>query len=100
MDEIVWRGMTRGQLDAAYKNSAAVENSAAKLAEWQDRSKRLRIERAGSIMSTRSSTWFGRADIPQPNHTIAVTLAAAHHRLWRRGVVRVAAPVARLSRRP
>jgi hypothetical protein len=35
MDEIVWRGMTRAQLDAAYKNSAAVENSAAKLAEWE-----------------------------------------------------------------
>jgi hypothetical protein len=38
MDEIVWRGMTRAQLDAAYNNSAAVKNSAEKLADWQRRS--------------------------------------------------------------
>lgn len=38
MDEIVWRGMTRAQLDAAYNNSAAVKNSGEKLADWQRRS--------------------------------------------------------------
>jgi arylformamidase len=40
--EIVWRGMTRDELDAAYNNSAAVANSAAKLAEWTERSAALR----------------------------------------------------------
>jgi arylformamidase len=40
--DIVWRGMTRAQLDAAYNNSAAVANSAEKVAEWRDRSARLR----------------------------------------------------------
>jgi dipeptidyl aminopeptidase/acylaminoacyl peptidase len=38
MEEIVWRGMTRAQLDAAYNNSAAVKNSGEKLADWQRRS--------------------------------------------------------------
>ena len=38
MDEIIWRGMTRAQLDAAYNNSAAVKNSAEKLADWTARS--------------------------------------------------------------
>jgi arylformamidase len=38
MDEIIWRGMTRAQLDAAYNNSAAVKNSAEKLADWTQRS--------------------------------------------------------------
>ena len=30
MGEIIWRGMTRAQLDAAYNNTAAVLNSAGK----------------------------------------------------------------------
>ena len=42
MEEIVWRGMTRAQLDAAYNNSAAVKNSAEKLADWQRRSEIVR----------------------------------------------------------
>lgn len=41
-DPIVWRGMTRAELDAAYNNSAAVKNSAEKLAEWTGRSAVLR----------------------------------------------------------
>jgi hypothetical protein len=34
----LWRGMTRQQLDDAYNNSAAVPNSAEKIAEWGKRS--------------------------------------------------------------
>jgi arylformamidase len=37
MDPIVYRGMTRGELDAAYNNGATVENSEQKLAEWTAR---------------------------------------------------------------
>ncbi len=40
--DIVWRGMTRAQLDAAYNNGAAVADSAARIAEWTGRSARLR----------------------------------------------------------
>jgi arylformamidase len=36
--EVLWQGMTRVELDAAYNNSAAVSNSADKIAEWRDRS--------------------------------------------------------------
>ena len=46
MDEIIWRGMTRAQLDAAYNNTAAVRNSVDKLADWIERSKRVRAERS------------------------------------------------------
>ena len=46
MDEIIWRGMTRAQLDAAYNNTAAVRNSAGKLADWIERSKTVRAERS------------------------------------------------------
>ncbi len=42
MDEILWRGMTRAQLDAGYNNGAAVKNSADKVAEWTVRSATLR----------------------------------------------------------
>src|ERR1700730_3078580 len=38
----VWRGMSRAELDVAYNNSEHVANSAAKLAEWSERSAGLR----------------------------------------------------------
>jgi hypothetical protein len=46
MDEIIWHGLTRAQLDAAYNNTAAVQNSADKLADWTERGKRVRAERS------------------------------------------------------
>jgi acetyl esterase/lipase len=44
--------MTRAQLDAAYDNRAAVANSAAKAAEWAERSVRTR-QRAGALLDLR-----------------------------------------------
>jgi arylformamidase len=44
--------MTRVQLDAAYNNSAAVANSADKIAEWSERSARLRA-RQGQLLDLR-----------------------------------------------
>jgi arylformamidase len=49
MDPIVWRGMTRAELDAAYNNSAAVKNSAEKIAEWTSRSAETRA-RPGALL--------------------------------------------------
>lgn len=40
----LYRGMTRAALDAAYDNSAAVKNSAQLLADFDERSQRLRTE--------------------------------------------------------
>jgi arylformamidase len=42
MSELVWRNMTRAELDAAYDNRAAVADSAERLAQWSERSARLR----------------------------------------------------------
>jgi len=44
--EQMWRGMTRAELDAAYNNSAAVANSAEKIAEWRGRSANLRARQS------------------------------------------------------
>jgi acetyl esterase/lipase len=47
MNEIVWGGMTRAQLDAAYNNSAAVKNSDQKIADYTERSARIRAQQDG-----------------------------------------------------
>jgi acetyl esterase/lipase len=47
MNEIVWGGMTRAQLDAAYNNSAAVKNSDQKIADYTERSARIRVQQDG-----------------------------------------------------
>ena len=49
MGPIVWRGMTRSELDAANNNSAAVRNSAEKIAEWTNRSAQTRA-RSGAVL--------------------------------------------------
>jgi hypothetical protein len=62
MDEIIWRGMTRTQLDAAYNNTAAVRNSADKLADWIERSKTVRAERS-ELLAPHISAFGGKADM-------------------------------------
>jgi acetyl esterase/lipase len=42
MTDTIWRGMTRSELDAAYNNTAAVADSAQRLADWTERSASLR----------------------------------------------------------
>ncbi|MGE0564952.1 MAG: alpha/beta hydrolase [Pseudolabrys sp.] len=42
MNDIVWRGMTRDQLGAAYNNGAAFKDSEARLAGWEARTAKLR----------------------------------------------------------
>ena len=49
MTEVIWRGMTRVELDAAYNNGLAVKNSAEKMAEWTERSARLRKKRPETL---------------------------------------------------
>jgi len=49
MNPVIWRGMTRAELDAAYNNSAAVHNSAEKIAEWTSRSAETRA-RPGALL--------------------------------------------------
>jgi arylformamidase len=63
MDAIVWRGMSRPELDAAYNNSAAVKNSAEKIADWTNRSAQTRA-RPGAVLDIA----YG----PRPNNRIDV----------------------------
>ena len=63
MDPVVWRGMTRSELDAAYNNSAAVGNSAEKIAEWTNRSTQTRA-RPGAVLDIA----YG----PRPNNRIDI----------------------------
>jgi acetyl esterase/lipase len=48
-EPLVWRDFTQGALDAAYNNMAAVPNSAAKLAEWSERSAALRARQPDEL---------------------------------------------------
>lgn len=84
MDEIVWRGMTRTQLDAAYNNSAAVRNSAEKLAEWQDRSRRVRAERNELLDLAYGRRPRNRIDIFRCGKAGAPLLAYIHGGYWQR----------------
>jgi arylformamidase len=63
MGPVVWRGMTRSELDAAYNNSAAVGNSAEKIAEWTNRSTQTRA-RPGAVLDIA----YG----PRPNNRIDI----------------------------
>jgi acetyl esterase/lipase len=68
MNEIVWGGMTRAQLDAAYNNSAAVKNSDQKITEYTERSTRLRAQR-NDLLDLR----YG----PRPRNTIDIYRSGA-----------------------
>ena len=84
MDEIVWRGMTRAELDAAYNNSAAVKNSAAKLADWTERSKRVRAARPELLDISYGPGPRNRIDIFRCGREEAPLLAYIHGGYWQR----------------
>jgi arylformamidase len=84
MKPIVWRGMTRAQLDAAYNNSAAVKNSAEKLAEWQERSKRVRAERNELLDQSYGPRPRNKIDIFRCGKAGAPLLAYIHGGYWQR----------------
>ncbi len=84
MDEIIWRGMTRAELDAAYNNGAAVKDSAAKLADWTERSKRVRAERAALLDISYGPRPRNRIDIFRCGRARAPLLAYIHGGYWQR----------------
>jgi acetyl esterase/lipase len=84
MDEIVWRGMTRAELDAAYNNSAAVKNSAAKLADWTERSQRLRTQRPELLDIAYGPRPRNKIDIFRCGAAQAPLLAYIHGGYWQR----------------
>jgi arylformamidase len=84
MDEIIWRGMTRAQLDAAYNNTAAVRNSANKLADWIERSKRARAERSELLDLEYGRRPRNRIDIFRCGKVHAPLLVYIHGGYWQR----------------
>ena len=84
MEEIVWRGMTRAQPDAAYNNSAAVKNSDAKLAEWQERSRRTRAKRNELLDQAYGLRPRNKIDIFRCGDARAPLLAYIHGGYWQR----------------
>ena len=84
MEEIIWRGMTRAQLDAAYNNTAAVRNSADKLADWTERSKRVRAERSELLDLEYGRRPRNRIDIFRCGKALAPLLVYIHGGYWQR----------------
>ena len=84
MDEIIWHGMTRAQLDAAYNNTAAVRNSADKLADWTERSKTVRAERSELLDLEYGRRPRNRIDIFRCGKAHAPLLVYIHGGYWQR----------------
>lgn len=84
MTEIVWRGMTRAELDAAYNNSAAVKNSPQKLAVWQERSQRFRTTHNELLDQRYGPRERNRIDIFRSGNGGAPLLAYIHGGYWQR----------------
>jgi arylformamidase len=84
MDGIVWRGMTRAQLDAAYNNSAAVKNSAEILADWQQRSALVRAQRNELLDLAYGPLPRNKIDIFRCGQAGAPLVAYIHGGYWQR----------------
>jgi arylformamidase len=84
MDEIIWRGMTRAQLDAAYNNSAAVRNSGEKLADWTERSKRIRADQSELLDLVYGPRPRNRIDVFRCGAARAPLLVYIHGGYWQR----------------
>jgi arylformamidase len=84
MDEIIWRGMARAQLDAAYNNSASVKNSAEKLSDWTERSKRMRAEHGELLDLAYGPRPRNRIDVFRCGTAGAPLLVYIHGGYWQR----------------
>ena len=84
MEDIVWRGMTRAQLDAAYNNSAAVKNSGEKLADWQRRSEIVRARHKELLDLTYGPRPRNRIDAFRCGRSRAPLLVYIHGGYWQR----------------
>lgn len=84
MNEIVWGGMTRAQLDAAYNNSAAVKNSDEKIAEYTERSNRFRAQRKELLDLRYGSKPRNAIDIYRSGESKAPFFVFIHGGYWLR----------------
>ena len=79
---MLYRGMDRGQLDAAYNNTAAVPERDAIVADWAARSARVRRERPGHLDLRYGDSPRERLDLFLAADPSAPTLAFIHGGYW------------------
>ncbi len=84
MDPIVYRGMTRSELDAAYNNGAAVKNSEQKLAEWTARGAATRARRGALLDLAYGPRPRNKIDIVPCGRSRAPLFAFIHGGYWQR----------------
>src|SRR5437868_7070917 len=81
-DGMLYRGMDRTQLDAAYNNSAAVPERDAIIADWTARSATVRREHAGHLDMPYGESPRERLDLFLASNPKAPTLAFIHGGYW------------------
>jgi acetyl esterase/lipase len=79
---MLYRGMDRAQLDAAYNNGAAVPERDAIIADWAARSARLRSARPGHLDLQYGDSPRERVDLFLADQPRAPTLAFIHGGYW------------------
>src|SRR4051794_36076510 len=79
---MLYRGMDRAALDAAYNNRAAVPAAERIIADWHDRSARVRAERPGHFNLAYGEHPRERLDLFLADNPNAPTLAFVHGGYW------------------
>jgi len=83
-EPIVWNGMSKAELDAAFNNMAAVADSAQRLADWSDRSARLRARQGDELEIPYGSGARNRFDIFRCGRPSAPLAVFIHGGWWQR----------------
>jgi acetyl esterase/lipase len=83
-EPIVWHGMSQAALDAAYNNMAAVADSAQRLADWSDRSARLRARQPEELDIPYGPRPRNRFDIFRCGRSSAPLAVFIHGGWWQR----------------
>ena len=83
-EPIVWNGFTQAALDAAYNNSAAVADSAARIADWTQRSAVLRSQHLGELDIPYGPGSRQRFDMFRCGQPVAPMLVFIHGGWWQR----------------
>ncbi len=81
---MTYRGMDRAALDAAYNNSAAVQNSAEKVADYTERSARFRAKNSGLLDLAYGPKPRNRIDIFRSGPKNAPLFVFIHGGYWLR----------------
>jgi len=83
-EALLWNAMTQAELDAAYNNMAAVANSGARLADWADRSARLRVQLPDELEIAYGPRPRNRFDVFRCGRASAPLVVFIHGGWWQR----------------